>query len=103
VVASAVTTIEELVFTSPEEAWFRYSIDTSNGMFGPRYGTAHLIDGSWRFARAVVCQDLALAGAMCEPPVEPIMPPSARIAGRCIETPDGATCESVGTTIVIDD
>lgn len=30
----AVATLEELVFTSPTEAWFRYGIDTSSGFFG---------------------------------------------------------------------
>jgi hypothetical protein len=102
-VASAVTTIDELVFTSPEEAWFRYTIDTSNGVFGPRYGTVRLIDGSWLFARAVVCQDLALAGGPCDPPVEPIMPPGAQIAERCVETPDGTTCESVTSAVAIEE
>ncbi len=50
-VATAEYTIEEFVFTSPTEAWFRYRIDASTGSFGQRYGTAHLIDGTWRIAR----------------------------------------------------
>ncbi len=46
---SATHTIEELVFTSPSEAWFRYSIDSINGHFGPRFGYANLVDGVWVF------------------------------------------------------
>ena len=75
-VATAEYTIEEFVFTSPTEAWFRYRIDASTGSFGQRYGTAHLIDGTWRIARGVMCQDLALAGAPCEPDPGPIYPAS---------------------------
>jgi hypothetical protein len=117
--ASAVYTIEDFVFTSPTEAWFRYAIDTSMGHFGQRYGTAHLIDGSWRIARAVVCQDVALAGAPCEPDPGPIYPPSwyemygdPAMANACMETEDGnAVCSAasdaelmvVPTTIVVGD
>jgi hypothetical protein len=100
--ASAVYTIEDFVFTSPTEAWFRYGIDTSMGHFGQRYGTASLIDGSWRIARAVICQDLAMAGAPCEPDVTPIYPPSwyemygDPSAEACRETEDGGSvCTSV--------
>jgi hypothetical protein len=74
--ASAVHTIEELVFTSPTTAWFRYSIESSISDFFDRYGTGEFVDGSWRFPRALICQDLGLAGASCEPPVEPIYPPA---------------------------
>lgn len=68
-------TMEDLVFTSPTEAWFQYSIDTTNGVFGGRFGIARLIDGRWRLLRAVVCQDLQLAGVSCDPPVNDIQPP----------------------------
>ena len=64
---SATQTIEELVFTSRTDAWFRYGIDRINGYFSPRYGTATLVDEVWVFPRAVVCQDLGLAGGGCEP------------------------------------
>ena len=40
-VATAEYTIEDFVFTSPTEAWFRYAIDTGTSYFGQRYGTAH--------------------------------------------------------------
>ncbi len=69
-VSSATYSVDELVFTSPTEAWFRYSIDTVNGLFNSRYGTAHLNDGVWQISRAVICADLGLAGAACEPYAE---------------------------------
>lgn len=73
---TAVFTIEELVFTAPDRAWFRYSIDTDVTYFGDRYGVARLSDGGWIFPRALMCQDLALAGGMCDPPFQQIVPPS---------------------------
>ena len=73
---TAVITIDELVFTSPSEAWFRYTLETTAGTFGERYGTASLVEGEWRFPRAVVCQDFALAGIECSPPEAQIFPPS---------------------------
>jgi hypothetical protein len=99
-VATAEYTIEEFVFTSPTEAWFRYRIDASTGSFGQRYGTAHLIDGAWRIARGVMCQDLALAGAPCEPDPGPIYPPAydayGADAGSCMEGEGGETlCTAV--------
>lgn len=96
-VATAVYTMEDFVFTSPTEAWFRYAIDTGASYFSQRYGTAHLIDGSWRIARAVICQDLALAGAPCEPDPGPIYPPSwyemygDSGAESCMPSEDGGT------------
>ncbi|HEX4983676.1 MAG TPA: hypothetical protein VFV63_18355 [Ilumatobacteraceae bacterium] len=110
-VATAVYSIEDFVFTSPTEAWFRYGIDTDVSYFGQRYGTAHLIDGSWRIARAVVCQDVALAGAPCEPDPGPIYPPSwyemygdPNTGGPCMELEGGgAQCvPPTVTTILLD-
>jgi hypothetical protein len=74
--ATAVHTIEEISFTSPTEAWYRYGIDTSSGYFGQRYGTATFTDNGWVFPRAVPCADLSLGGGPCVPPVAPIYPPS---------------------------
>ena len=96
-VATAEYTIEDFVFTNPTEAWFRYSIATDMSYFGQRYGTAYLIDGSWRISRAVICQDLALAGAPCEPDPGPIYPASwydmyGANAEACMETADGEPC-----------
>jgi hypothetical protein len=75
--ARARATIVELVFTAPDEAWFRYSIDTAGNDFDNRYGIAVLVDGVWKITRATVCQDLSLAGGDCGRGWEPISPPSA--------------------------
>lgn len=74
--AAAEHRIEEVVFTSPTDAWFRYALLTDIASFYERYGTATLIDGDWQFPRAVMCQDLSLGGGTCEPGFEPILPPS---------------------------
>ncbi len=63
--ASAKAFVEELVFTTPEEAWFRYRIETVGLDIDNRYGMAVVVDGSWRITRDTVCQDLAMAGGDC--------------------------------------
>lgn len=75
--ASAEAVVEELVFTTPTDAWFRYRIDTSMGSFRDRFGQAVLVDGAWKVTRATICQDLAMAGGSCEPWVDAIQPPAA--------------------------
>lgn len=75
--AGAVATIDELVFTAPAEAWFRYSIDTPGNDFANRYGIAVLVDGVWKITRATVCQDLSLAGGDCGGGWQTIYPPGA--------------------------
>ena len=77
VAKTAVHTMNKVVFTSPTEAWFEYDIASANGNFTGRFGIAYLIDGHWRFARAVICQDLQLAGGQCEPYVDQIVPPGS--------------------------
>lgn len=79
--ATAELAIEELVFTTPTEAWFRYSIRADVSSFDNRYGIARLgDDGVWRITRATVCQDLALIpDGGCDPAVETILPPSAQL------------------------
>ena len=67
--------VEELVFTSPTEAWFRYRIETINGLFGERYGIAVFVDDVWKITRETICQDLALAGGSCGDDVRTIRPP----------------------------
>jgi hypothetical protein len=76
---SATADIDELVFTSPTEAWFRYDILTSITNFTNRYGMARLgADGVWRITRQTICQDIALApGYGCAPTVATLFPPSA--------------------------
>ncbi len=71
---TAVHTMTDLVFVSRNEAWFTYDLQTQFGDFPNRFGIAYLIDGQWRIARAVVCQDLALTGIACNPPVNDIFP-----------------------------
>jgi hypothetical protein len=73
--ASATADIVELVFTTPTEAWFRYSIDTDGNDFDDRYGIAVFVDGVWKVTRSTVCQDLSLAGGDCGPGWAPISPP----------------------------
>jgi hypothetical protein len=72
--ASARATIVELVFTAPDEAWFRYSIDTDGNDFDNRYGVARQVDGIWKITRSTVCQDLSLAGGDCGDGWAPIHP-----------------------------
>lgn len=68
--------IEELVFTTPTESWFRYRIETDQSAFDNRYGMARQIDGVWKITRGTLCQDLALAGGDCGSGWEPVVPPS---------------------------
>lgn len=65
--ASATYAIDELVFTTPEEAWFRYTITTSASTFADRFGQAIFNGQVWQITRATLCQDLALAQAPCSP------------------------------------
>ena len=65
--ASATYAIDELVFTTPEEAWFRYTITTSASTFANRFGQATFNGQVWQITRATLCQDLALAQAPCRP------------------------------------
>ncbi|MDO8364425.1 MAG: hypothetical protein Q7V88_16150 [Actinomycetota bacterium] len=82
VARTATHTMTELVFTSPTEAWFRYDIQSSTANFIDRYGIAYFIDGEWKFARAVICQDLSLAGGQCMPFVDQIYPPGSNPNGN---------------------
>jgi hypothetical protein len=75
--AGASATIDELVFTGPDEAWFRYSIDTPGNDFDNRYGIAVLVEGVWKITRSTVCQDLSLAGGDCGGDWQQIYPPGA--------------------------
>ncbi len=90
--------IDELVFTSSGEAWFRYDVETSIANFPNRYGIARLGDagldgkGVWRITRQTICQDIALApGFGCSPAVTNVFPPSAtgnpRYDGSAIPAP----------------
>jgi hypothetical protein len=67
VVASATYSIDELVFTQPDLAWFRYTITTTNATYADRFGIAVFNGKVWQVTRATICQDLALALVPCEP------------------------------------
>ncbi|MFT6291637.1 MAG: hypothetical protein ACJAR2_002242 [Ilumatobacter sp.] len=73
--ANAEAIVEELVFTTPVDAWFRYRIETTTGNFSERFGQAVVIDGIWKITRATICQDLQLAGGSCGTGVDQIRPP----------------------------
>lgn len=64
-----------VVFTSPTQAWFSYDLFANDNNFDDRFGTAYLIDGQWKISRAVLCQDLQLAGVTCQPAVAQLYPP----------------------------
>ena len=67
IAASATYSIDELVFTQPDVAWFRYTITTSSSTYTDRFGTAVFNGKVWQITRATICQDLAFAQAPCEP------------------------------------
>jgi hypothetical protein len=73
---SADYTMGDLVFTSPTEAWFTYDLFANSNDFSGRFGYAVDIDGTWKLSRGVICQDLALAGGYCEPPIGQLYPPA---------------------------
>jgi hypothetical protein len=74
---SADHTMNDLVFTSPTEAWFTYDLFANNNNFDDRFGVAYLIDGQWKISRNVMCQDLALAGVNCVPEAGQLYPPQS--------------------------
>ncbi|MCU1399241.1 MAG: hypothetical protein JWN62_2350 [Acidimicrobiales bacterium] len=67
IAASAAYSVDDLVFTAPDEAWFRYSITTSASTFTDRFGRAVFNGHVWQITRSTLCQDLALAQTSCEP------------------------------------
>jgi len=75
--STSVAVVEELVFTSPTEAWFRYRIDTAGIGLTNRYGIAVDVDGAWKITRSTICQDLSMAGGDCGGGWETIRPPGA--------------------------
>ncbi len=61
----------DMVFTDPTTAVVKYDIEIPEGSGSQsiaqnRFGTAKLVDGTWKVARATICADLALAGGMCD-------------------------------------
>ncbi len=72
--ASAEAIVEALVFTAPDEAWFRYRIETSVTTLRDRFGIARLIDGVWKITRDTICQDLSMASGNCVPGYDVVFP-----------------------------
>ncbi len=75
---SATYEIDELVFTEPDEAWYRYTITTSAAAatYTNMFGIAVFNGDVWQITRATICQDLAAAAAPCQPEPAPIEPPT---------------------------
>jgi hypothetical protein len=67
--------VEELVFTAPDEAWFRYTITTTMGTFTGQYGIARFNGEVWQVTRDTICQDLQSAGGTCVPASGQNVPP----------------------------
>ena len=75
VAATAEHDVEELVFTAPDEAWFRYTITTTVGTFTGQYGIARFNGSVWQITRDTICQDLQRAGRTCVPASGQNVPP----------------------------
>jgi hypothetical protein len=75
VAATAEHDVEELVFTAPDEAWFRYTITTTAGTFTGQYGIARFNGSVWQITRDTICQDLQRAGGTCVPASGQNVPP----------------------------
>ena len=76
VAANATYSVDEIVFTQPDEAWFRYTIETTTTTYSDRFGIATFNGKVWQITRATICQDLALALSPCRPTPQTIEPPS---------------------------
>jgi hypothetical protein len=65
----AAVEIEELVFLSPVEAAFEYTLDVGDGLVrDEQFGRARLVDGTWRIGRGTICRDLQQNyGTNCPP------------------------------------
>ncbi|HUS43591.1 MAG TPA: hypothetical protein VMY16_13080 [Ilumatobacteraceae bacterium] len=75
VAATAEHDVEELVFTAPDEAWFRYKITTTAGTFTGQFGIARFNGSVWQITRDTICQDLQRAGGTCVPAPDQNVPP----------------------------
>ena len=95
--ATSVHLLTELVFVSPDEAWFKYDLETSITDFRDRFGIAYRIDGVWVISRAVICQDLALGGGQCFPFVDQIYPPGSEPQPAPFNVAPSATTAAEGT------
>ncbi len=66
-IAASVITLDDVVFASATKAYFRYHWETPGySTYGPRFGEADVVDGTWKVTRASMCQDIALTGVSCK-------------------------------------
>jgi hypothetical protein len=66
-IAASVITLDDVVFASATKAYFRYHWETPGySSYGPRFGEAVLVDGTWKVTRASMCQDITLTGVSCK-------------------------------------
>ena len=66
-IAASVITLDDVVFASATKAYFQYHWDTPGySTYGPRFGEADLVDGTWKVTRASMCQDITLTGVSCK-------------------------------------
>ncbi len=72
--ASATFEIDEVVFTEPGTAWFRYTIYRHGEPVPGRYGVANLDGDVWTFTRDTICGDLLLDAVACDPPATFLQP-----------------------------
>ena len=67
--ADVAVDIEELVFLSPVEAAFEYTLRVPGGdEHDELFGRARLVDGTWRVGRGTICRDLQQSFATTCPP-----------------------------------
>ena len=62
--------VEELVFLSPVEAAFEYTLTAPDAAItkDEQFGRARLVDGIWRIGRGTICHDLQETFATLCPP-----------------------------------
>jgi len=82
--------LTDMVFTDPTTAIVKYDIDIPEGSGAQsiaqnRFGTAKLIDGTWKVARATICADLGMAGGSCD-----FVPSVTAMPGMAVPTTVGA-------------
>ncbi len=67
-VQTATLKLNDVVFLDATTAAIQYEIDIPNygtPSFPNRFTEAHLVNGSWKLARAGWCADVSLAGVTC--------------------------------------
>ncbi len=72
--AKATYVLGDVVFATPTQAWFEYTLVANGSTFTGRFGEANLTGGVWKISRATICQDLALGAGTCQPVVDPVNP-----------------------------